>query len=234
METLVVALGGSLLRPEVEYRHEWLIDMVSIIKSRVLAGDKIGLVLGGGAPAREGIELVSHAVDDVAKLDRIGIAATRLNATIFREALSSQGIRISKIIPETVNRAVKELEEFGLVVMGGTEPGHTTDAVAISLAIESGARKCIIATNVSKVFAEDPKENPDSASFDMLTLTELQKIVGKPQHSGAGKSQVVDPIGVGEALKHNVDLDILDGRDTDKILRSLQGEKFEGTMVRGK
>ena len=234
METLVVALGGSLLRPEVEDRNEWLIDMVSIIKSRVSAGDKIGLVLGGGAPAREGIELVRHAVDDVAKLDRIGIAATRLNATIFREALSSQGISISKIIPETVDRAVKELEECGLVVMGGTEPGHTTDAVAISLAIESGASKCIIATNVSKVFAEDPKENPNSASFDMLTLTELQKIVGEPQHSGAGKSQVVDPIGVGEALKHNVDLDILDGRDADKIRRSLQGEKFEGTMVRGK
>ncbi len=234
METLVVALGGSLLRPEVEDRHEWLLDMVSIIKSRVLAGDKIGLVLGGGAPAREGIELVRCVVDDVAKLDRIGIAATRLNATIFREALSSQGISISKVIPETVDRAVKELEECGLVVMGGTKPGHTTDAVAISLAIESGAKKCIIATNVAKVFAEDPKENPDSASFDILTLTELQKIVGKPKHSGAGKSQVVDPIGVGEALKHNVDLDILDGRDTDKILRSLQGEEFEGTMVRGK
>ena len=51
MVTLVVALGGSLLRPEVEDRNEWLINMVSIIKSRVMAGDRIGLVLGGGAPA---------------------------------------------------------------------------------------------------------------------------------------------------------------------------------------
>ncbi|MAH98050.1 MAG: UMP kinase [Euryarchaeota archaeon] len=234
MVTLVVALGGSLLRPEVEDRHEWLIDMVAIIKSRVMAGDKIGLVLGGGAPAREGIDLAIPVVDDLAKLDMIGIAATRLNATIFREALSSQGIAISKLIPETVDRAVKELEEYGLIVMGGTEPGHTTDAVAISLAIDSGASKCIIATNVSKVFTEDPKQNPDSESFDMLTLTELQKIVGEPVHSRAGKSQVVDPIGVREALKHNVDLDILDGRYTDRIRRSLQGEEFEGTMVRGK
>ena len=70
--------------------------MVSIIKSRVLAGDKIGLVLGGGAPAREGIELVRHVVDDVAKLDRIGIAATRLNATIFREALHPRELAFPK------------------------------------------------------------------------------------------------------------------------------------------
>lgn len=231
--TLVVALGGSLLRPEVEYRNEWLINMVSIIKSRVMAGDRIGLVLGGGAPAREGIALAKSAIDELAKLDRVGIAATRLNATIFREALSSQGISISKLIPETIDRAVLELEKYGLVVMGGTEPGHTTDTVAISLAIEAGARKCIIATNVSKVFAEDPKENPDSESFDRLTLTELQNIVGEPEHSGAGKSQVVDPIGVDKALRHNIDLDILDGRDTDKIRKSLQGEEFDGTMVRG-
>ncbi len=231
--TLVVALGGSLLRPEVEDRNEWLINMVSIIKSRVMAGDRIGLVLGGGAPAREGIALAKSAIDELAKLDRVGIAATRLNATIFREALSSQGISISKLIPETIDRAVLELEKYGLVVMGGTEPGHTTDTVAISLAIEAGARKCIIATNVSKVFAEDPKENPDSESFDRLTLTELQNIVGEPEHSGAGKSQVVDPIGVDKALRHNIDLDILDGRDTDKIRKSLQGEEFDGTMVRG-
>ncbi|MBJ28806.1 MAG: UMP kinase [Euryarchaeota archaeon] len=233
MVTLVVALGGSLLRPEVEDRNEWLINMVSIIKSRVMAGDRIGLVLGGGAPAREGIALAKSAIDELAKLDRVGIAATRLNATIFREALSSQGISISKLIPETIDRAVLELEKYGLVVMGGTEPGHTTDTVAISLAIEAGARKCIIATNVSKVFAEDPKENPDSESFDRLTLTELQNIVGEPEHSGAGKSQVVDPIGVDKALRHNIDLDILDGRDTDKIRKSLQGEEFDGTMVRG-
>ena len=103
MVTLVVALGGSLLRPEVEDRNEWLINMVSIIKSRVMAGDRIGLVLGGGAPAREGIALAKSAVDELAKLDRVGIAATRLNATIFREALSSQGISISKLIPETID-----------------------------------------------------------------------------------------------------------------------------------
>ena len=117
--------------------------------------------------------------------------------------------------------------------MGGTEPGHTTDAVAIRLAIQSGAEKCVIATNVSRVYSQDPSKNPDAEAFDELTLRGLQEIVGPPEHAEAGTSQVVDPIGVGEAVEHSLPLDVLDGRDTQEIRRSLFGDEFEGTRVRG-
>ena len=91
MATVVVALGGSLLRPEVRERHNWLQSMVEVIVTSVESGSKVALVVGGGAPAREGIELVKPFIQDVSHLDRIGIAATRLNATIVREALSEGG-----------------------------------------------------------------------------------------------------------------------------------------------
>ncbi len=233
MATVVVALGGSLLRPEVEERHNWLMEMVSVIGARVESGVKVALVVGGGAPAREGIELAKPLIEDVSHLDRIGIAATRLNATIVREALSDGGIEVSEQIPESVEEGVLELERSEVVVMGGTVPGHTTDAVAIRLAIQSGAEKCVIATNVSKVYSEDPRGNPEAESFDELTLKELQEIVGPPGHAEAGTSQVVDPIGVGDALEHGLPLDVLDGRDTRIIKSSLEGNRFEGTMVRG-
>ena len=48
---------------------------------------------------------------------------------------------------------------------GRTNPGHTADAVAIRFAISSGADKCIIATNVPKVFDSDPKSNPNANSI---------------------------------------------------------------------
>lgn len=232
MATVVVALGGSLLRPEVEGRNNWLMEMVRVIGARVESGAKVALVVGGGAPAREGIELARPLIEDVSHLDRIGIAATRLNATIVREALSDGGVDVSEKIPESIEGAVLELVESDVVVMGGTEPGQTTDAVAIRLAIQSGAEKCVIATNVSKVYSKDPRKNPEAEAFDELTHEELQKIVGPPGHTEAGISQVVDPIGVGEALEHDLPLDVLDGRDTRVIKSSLEGEEFEGTMVR--
>ena len=232
MATVVVALGGSLLRPEVEERHNWLQSLVEVIVSSVESGSKVALVVGGGAPAREGIELAKPFIEDVAHLDRIGIAATRLNATIVREAISEGGLAVSRKIPESTAEAAVELENCDVVVMGGTEPGHTTDAVAIRLAIQSGAEKCVIATNVSHVYSQDPRDNHDAESFDDLTLRELQQIVGPPEHAEAGTSQVVDPIGVGEAVDHSMPLDVLDGRDTQVIKKSLEGDDFEGTKVR--
>ena len=83
MATVVVALGGSLLRPEVDHRHKWLLDLVVILRKRVDSGDRVGLVVGGGAPAREGIELAKPIIDDTDHLDRIGIAATRLNLSLI-------------------------------------------------------------------------------------------------------------------------------------------------------
>ena len=232
MATVVVALGGSLLRPEVEERHNWLQSMVEVIVASVESGSKVALVVGGGSPAREGIELAKPFIQDVSHLDRIGIAATRLNATIVREALSEGGLAVSRKIPESTGEAVLELEKCDVVVMGGTEPGHTTDAVAIRLAIQSKAEKCVIATNVARVYSQDPSQYPEAKSFDHLTLRELQEIVGPPEHAEAGTSQVVDPVGVGEAVEHGLPLDVLDGRDTQVIKMSLEGDDFEGTRVR--
>ena len=231
MTMIVVAIGGSLLRPEVEEKHVWLNDLIMIIRERVAAGDRLGLVIGGGAPAREGISLAKPLIDDDYHLDKIGIAATRLNATIIREAFTEAGISVSGIIPTSVNEAIQLLEERPVVVMGGTEPGHTTDAVAIRLAIAVNASKCIIATNVGKVFNEDPRKNPNAKSFDFLTHDELQQIVGPAEHKGAGKSSVVDPIAVSEATKANLELNIIDGRKIERIKHTILGSNFDGTKI---
>ncbi|MBP50644.1 MAG: UMP kinase [Candidatus Thalassarchaeaceae archaeon] len=233
MATVIAAVGGSLLRPEIDERHAWLEGLVSVIRDRVSMNDRIGLVVGGGAPAREGIELARPLIDNESHLDKIGIAATRMNATILREALSDAGVSVSGTIPTRVDEAVLLLEERPVVVMGGTTPGHTTDAVAIRFAIASGAEKCIIATNVSKVFGEDPRSNPDAEPHDNLTHAQLQEIVGPAEHSRAGPSQVVDPVGVSEAKEAGLVLNILDGRDVGLIRAAIVGEEFEGTLVKG-
>ena len=207
MNIIVAAIGGSLLRPEVEEKHVWLENLISIIRERVALGDRVGLVVGGGAPAREGITLAKPLITDTNHLDKIGIAATRLNATIVRETFAEAGISVSGIIPSSINEAIHLLEERPVVIMGGTEPGHTTDAVAIRFAIAANAKKCIIATNVGNVFAEDP------------------------EHKEAGASSVVDAIAVSEASKSNLEINIIDGRKTELIKLAMIGSDFEGTRI---
>ena len=133
-------------------------------------------------------------------------------------------------IPSTIVEAVAELEEEGRCIMGGTHPGHTTDAVAVRLAATVGAERCIIATNVSHVYSTDPRIDPEATRFDELTHDGLIEIVGT-EHT-PGTSSVVDPVAAGVAKEHLLELCVLDGLHPERIGAALSGGTFEGTCVR--
>ncbi len=225
---LVLALGGSLLRPEESERHAWLSSLANLLSACEVP---IGIVVGGGAPAREAIELAKPVIDDLASLDEIGIAATRLNAAIVAQILQGAGLDVCAGIPSDVESAARGLHEHKVVVMGGTRPGHTTDNVAIRLAIEAKATRCLIATNVGHVYSADPRVDSGARPIESMTLSELQEIVGPPVHGKAGGSSVIDPIGVQAAIDNNLPLAVLDGREMDRMADALSGKPFVGTRI---
>ena len=228
-DPLVLALGGSLLRPEESERHAWLSSLANLLSECDVS---IGIVVGGGAAAREAIELaMERGENDLATLDEIGIAATRVNATIVSQILQDAGLDVFTGIPSDVASAAQGLEDHGVVVMGGTRPGHTTDNVAIRLAIEAKAARCLIATNVAYVYSSDPRVDSGARPIEFMTLSELQDIVGPPVHGKAGGSSVIDPIGVQAAIDNNLPLAVIDGREIDRIADALGGKPFVGTRV---
>ena len=71
----VVALGGSLLRPEESRDREmWLGKLRQLAVHIEGNSRKLAIVVGGGLPAREGIELAKILVNDKDRLDEVGIA----------------------------------------------------------------------------------------------------------------------------------------------------------------
>ena len=59
----VVALGGSLLRPEeAEARSTWMGQLRQLVVHLQGNGRRLALVVGGGLPAREGIELAKASI----------------------------------------------------------------------------------------------------------------------------------------------------------------------------
>lgn len=193
-------------------------------------GRRIALVVGGGLPAREGIELARNATTDADRLDTVGIAATRLNATILQQILLDIGCDVAPEIPTTTQRAADLLEEYHIVLMGGTVPGHTTDAVAVSLARDSSASHVVIATNVSHVYSDDPRSNPDAEAFTMMSFSELVEITGI-ERAEPGVSAVIDPIAVGLAQSMAMRIAVLDGRELARLEAAIEGKEFEGTII---
>lgn len=231
-ESHVVALGGSLLRPEEESgREKWFSDLRDLCLGLQENGQKVGIVVGGGLPAREAITLAKPFVDDVHSLDEIGIAATRINATIIQQILQESALDVAEVIPHDCDAAASLLGKHHFVVMGGTTPGHTTDAVAVEFAIKADAGQCIIATNVSHVYDKDPRTNADASRFSQLSLAELGDICGLGKPRQAGASAVVDPVAVEWAIEASLAMCVLDGRDIDLLGAAIEGREFTGTNI---
>jgi uridylate kinase len=229
-EVQVIALGGSLLRPDSEHdRHDWIEKIMMLLKHGISSGMKFILVVGGGAPAREHISIAKQFVTSPDRLDTIGIAATRLNATMLQQIFAANSFDVSAEIPTTSDQVNDMISNHSMVLMGGTVPGQTTDTVAVNVACKTGAEHCIIATNVSHVYSKDPRVHQDASPITSLSLHELLELTGERLEPGA--SAVVDPVAIKKAIEGRLKILVLDGRQPDLIGAATKNEHFDGTTI---
>ena len=162
---------------------------------------------------------------DTYQLDILGIGATRLNAQLLSLALGDMPDEVPRSAEETARRS----QPGKIVVMGGTFPGHTTDAVATMVAREMEADRVVNATSVDAVYTDDPRKNKDAKRIEKMTIAELGDIVYK-EHD-ASKSSVFDPLGVKIAAANKIDIMMVDGRNLEELRKAILGQPFSGTTV---
>ena len=155
----------------------------------------------------------------------MGIGATRLNAQLLGLALGDMPERV----PETAEDLASASAPGRIVVMGGTTPGHTTDAVSTMVARAMKADRVVNATAVDAVYTADPRTNPDAEKIERMTIARLGEIVYK-KHD-ASKSSVFDPLGVRIAQECRIDISMVDGRNLEELRKAILGEPFDGTFV---
>ena len=120
-------------------------------------------------------------------MDVIGIEATRMNARLLMIALNNEIISV----PENVELAKELGEKENIVVMGGTVPGHTTDAVSVYLSEIVNAVRLVNATSVDGVYTADPNKFPDAKKIEAMTYDELKDIILKSEKT-PGQNLVLD------------------------------------------
>ncbi len=223
-DIVVISIGGSILIPD--QNDSVFIGKLAEMLKKVSQKVRVCVVCGGGKIARYYTVTGRELGGDEYQLDLLGIGCTRLNAALLALAL---GDCSSTDIPLDVKAAAKRFAEGKIVVMGGTEPGHTTDAVATMLAVELGGARVINATSVDAVYSDDPRKNPDAVRYEKLTIDELDALVYKDH--GAGKSSVFDPLGVQIAKKEKIDIQMVDGRNLEELEKAILGQPFSGTYI---
>jgi len=186
---LVFALGGSVVMPKDGASVEKLKKYAETFKRLKNEGHDICIVVGGGDTARKYISVAKEFTNQ-SFCDEIGIIATRMNSMLLISALGDCSV---KKVPENFKEAEIILNLNKIVVMGGTHPAHTTDAVAASLAEYIDADMLIVATNVDGVYNKDPKKYEDAIKLTKLTIDELLDITCSVSIN-AGSSSVIDPL----------------------------------------
>src|SRR5713226_2834016 len=179
----VVKLGGALFRREPDVTA--LKDMGKVLGGFVEEGNQLVLVAGGGENARTFIATARKLGGDESTCDLLGIQITRANAELLRLAI---GLTASSKIPTTLSDLPHFVGSGKAVVMGGLQPGQSTNAVAALAAEITRAEILVNGTDVDGVYTEDPKKNPKAKLIRSVNVDKLLSWAMEGRFSLAGTS----------------------------------------------
>jgi len=220
----VVKLGGALFRREPDVTA--LKAMGKVLKGFVEEGNQLVLVAGGGENARTYISAARKLGAEESTCDLLGIQLTRANAELLRLALGS--IASSKI-PTTLSDLPHCVGSGKAVVMGGLQPGQSTNAVAALAAEITRAEILVNGTDVEGVYTEDPKKNPKAKIIRSVHVDKLLNWAMTGEVF-AGRYELLDPLAIKIMQRAKIPTRYVSLVDPGNILATLQGKDI-GTRV---
>ena len=220
---IVAAIGGSILLQD--YNAERFREYTKLLKEQS-EEHEIFVVVGGGRPARDYIGVVRDLGAGEAKCDDIGIEVTRVNAKLLLLAL---GDAAYQKVPHNFQEALEYSATGKIIVMGGTEPAHSTDAVSAILAEYVQADLLINLTAVDGLYTKDPKKFDDAELIEEITASDMMGIISGNEVK-AGTYEFIDMTAIQMIKRSNLETVIANGNEPQNLIKAIKGEKI-GTRV---
>jgi uridylate kinase len=220
---IVVTIGGSILVQDNSFQK--FTEYAEII-SQMNTEHKLYVVVGGGKPARDYITMARGLGASEALCDDVGIDVTRLNARLLITALEEAAY---PKVPHNFQEALEYSQSGKLVVMGGTEPAHSTDAVGSILAEFIGADLLINATSVDGLYDKDPKKYSDAVKFEEITASDMMDLLSNKDIK-AGTYEFLDHTAIGIIKRSKIKTVVVDGNDPENLLKAVY-EKIGTTIL---
>jgi len=229
-KTFIVNLGGSLIVPD-NINVDFLKEFRALIIEQIEKDNKRFLfITGGGKTARNygtAAQMISEDIKDEDK-DWLGIHATRLNAhlirTIFRDYAHPR-----------INTNPHDLEDFfqckqPVMIAAGWRPGFSTDYDTVLLARYLNIKKVVNLSNIDYVYDKDPKKFPDAVKMEEMSWEQFQEI--NTDEWSPGMNAPFDPVAAEYAKREDLEVVTLNGANLENLEAYMNGEKFEGTLIK--
>lgn len=220
---IVITIGGSIIIKDKDYRK--FQDFSAVIKE-IKSENDLFVVIGGGETAREYIQIARDLGVSEALCDDVGIDVTRLNARLLIMAL---GHVAYPTVPHNFKEALEFSQSGKVVVMGGTEPAHSTDAVGSILAEFVGADLLINATSVDGLYNKDPKIYPDAEMYEKVTPSQMLNLM-EDKDILAGTYDFFDRTAIEIIKRSGIKTVIVNGEDPQNLSRATW-EKIGTTIL---
>ncbi len=229
-KTFIVNLGGSLIVPD-EINIEFLRDFRALIIQQITEQEqRFVFITGGGRTARRYAQAAQEILEDVNNEDKdwLGIHSTRLNAhlirTIFRDVAHPR-----------INTNPHDLEDFHqctqpIMIAAGWKPGFSTDYDSALLARYLGIKKVVNLSNIAYVYDKDPSQFPDAQKIEEMSWAQYREMT--TDEWTPGMNAPFDPVAAQFAEKEDLEAVTLKGTNLDNLRAYLNGEKFEGTLIK--
>jgi uridylate kinase len=241
--TIVISLGGSIVAPQEGPSGLFLYDFRNVLLSWLNREDhKVIIVVGGGYAARQwqkaykemieidkstkgdGGSILGTDVDVRQSLDRIGIAATRLNAQLIKEVFSDYSRD-----PIVTDPSADITMNSRILIAAGWKPGFSTDYDAVILAERFHAEKILNLSNVSQIYSADPKVDPNAKPLLHISFDSLLQMIGTEWDPGANVP--FDPIAAAKARELGITVIFASGKNLINFADILNDKPFIGTII---
>jgi uridylate kinase len=221
---IVIRIGGSVVASPIN--PQLISQYADILQTITNQNHQIVVVTGGGALAREFIQIARRLNLPMQAQDEVAISVSRLFAQLFLKKL---GDLACPKVAVSLDEAAECLAAGKIVFMGGLKPGITTDTVAALVAERVDADLLLKGTDQDGVYDKDPRKFPDAVKLDSLSFDDLQGVLAETEHK-AGIHQIIDPEAVRVLRRRRVRVVVVNGFKPGNILAAVNGEKV-GTVV---
>lgn len=221
---VVVKLTGKLF--DDRSRTGVLREVAEVISRKASQGFRLAVVVGGGRRARDYIELGRDLGLSEGVLDMLGIEVSRVNALLLTSLVGSAAYLP---IPRSVEEFLRAWSTGKVVVLGGLQPGQSTNAVAALVAELVGADLLVNATDVAGIYDSNPKENPNARLLKEVKAEVLEGMLRSEEL--AGLYELFDRVAMNIVRRSRVPLVFLSAYDVRSLEGAIEGGEFTGTRV---
>ena len=220
---IVITIGGSIIIKGHDYKK--FRDYAKVLRD-INEEHEIFVVVGGGITARDYIGIARDLGVSEAMCDDMGIEVTRLNAKLLIAALGDYAY---PVVPHNFREAMQFASSNRIIVMGGTEPAHSTDAVGSILAEFVGAELLINATSVDGLYNKDPNKYSDAEMFNEVKPSKMMELMSTKDIK-AGTYEFFDMTAIQIIKRSGIRTVILNGENVNNIKTAIN-DKIGTTIL---